>query len=78
MYTLTLFDHLTADANVTLRRREYEVLEGYDELVTVCAELVEGILERGVAVAISTSDDTAVGELINNNIAIHQAPHNAV
>ena len=61
-----MFDHLTADANVTLQSEEYEVLEGYDEVATVCVELTEGILERGVAVAMSTSDDTAIGEHVDN------------
>lgn len=57
---------------MTLQREEYEVLEGYDDVATVCVELTEGILERGVAVAISTSDATAIGEHIENNIAIHE------
>ena len=60
---------MTADANVTLQREEYEVLEGNDEVATLCAELTGGILERGVVVSMSTSDDTAIGEHIDNNSA---------
>ena len=38
----------------------YEAMEGTDGEVVVCAKLVEGILERGVTVNVSTSDLTAL------------------
>lgn len=45
---------------MSLQLSEYEGLEGSDANVTVCSELLAGILERGVTVDISTSDITAV------------------
>ena len=77
--TLTHFvlHPLTLDANVTLQMAEYEVLEGDDEVATVCVELTEGVLERGVTVAVSTNDDTAIGKHIYNvtNTACHDPPN---
>ena len=45
---------------MTLQLEEYNVLEGYDTQATVCSELTAGLLERGVSVALSTSDLTAL------------------
>lgn len=54
-----LFLLVNADANITLQMDEYEGIEGTDSAVTVCSELLAGILERGVTVSLTTSDVTA-------------------
>lgn len=58
---------LYAVANVSLTEELYEVDED-DGNVTVCAELLEGILERPVTVYFSTEDLTAVGELVEEGV----------
>ena len=54
LYSLT-------DANVSLERDVYVVAEE-DGIVTVCAILTGGVLDRAVAINVSTSDDTAIGK----------------
>ena len=53
---------LTPVATVSLVQSAYEADEG-DGNVTVCAELVDGILERSVTVYLSTANLTAFGKL---------------
>ena len=55
------------DANVSLEQDEYIVAEE-DGNVTVCAVLTGGILDRAVAVNVSTSQYTALGK-IDSDIA---------
>ena len=45
---------------MSLQFAEYGGLEGSDLNVTVCSELIAGVLERGITVDISTSDITAM------------------
>ena len=54
LYSLT-------DANVSLERDVYVVAEE-DGIVTLCAILTGGVLERAVSVNVSSPYDTALGK----------------
>ena len=59
---------MPAAANVTLDQEAYLVSE-FDLFEMVCAELVEGELQRDITVYLSTSDGTAFGKLV-----VHTTP----
>ena len=54
---------------MSLQFPEYEGLEGSDASVMVCTELLDGILERGVSVDLSTSDITAIAGKTNSSLS---------
>ncbi len=52
-----------ADVTVSLEESSYTVDEG-DGVATVCAKLVEGVLQTNVSVILNTMDVSAVGKSI--------------
>ncbi len=52
-----------ADVTLILEESSYTVDEG-DGVATVCAKLIEGVLQTNVSVILSTIDISAVGESI--------------
>ena len=59
MYLMFLF---VSVATVSLEQASYLVNEG-DGFVMICAELIDGVLERMITVYLNTADDTAAGKI---------------